>query len=131
MNSGATFQGKFNSLTTAFLVILGDWVTKAAVHMTLDYGHSRPIIDGFIDLVHVRNFGSAFGILNQGKTTGFNTWFFAVASVFGLILLIYLISHEDAKNTFAIVCLGLLLGGVIGNQGERLLHGYVTDFLDF
>ncbi|NOZ12852.1 MAG: signal peptidase II [Acidobacteria bacterium] len=125
------FERKTNAFIIAVIVTLSDWGSKYLIHSHFTYGAGRPVIAKFFNLVHVRNFGSAFGLMNQGKATSFNTWFFAFASLLGLFLLLYLLYNEYSSHRFAIVCLGLLMGGVIGNQGERFLHGYVTDFLDF
>jgi len=122
--------GRLIAVLVAALVVPMDWFSKYLTHRYLTLGESTPVIDGFFNLVHVRNFGSAFGMFNQGRQTGFNTWFFAVASLIGLVLLIYLIRQEPAHRFWALFCLGLLLGGLIGNQGERFFHHYVTDFID-
>ncbi|NOY23710.1 MAG: signal peptidase II [Acidobacteria bacterium] len=125
------FEGKSGAFVVAAIIALADWVTKYLIHTHYVYGTSKPIVVDYFNLVHVRNFGSAFGLMNQGRTTALNTWFFAIASLLGLFLLLYLVYNEFAVHRFAVVCLGLLMGGVIGNQGERFFHGYVTDFLDF
>ncbi len=124
------FEGKSRAFAVAAFVVLLDWSTKYLIHSRFVYGRSQTIIPGFFNLVHVRNYGSAFGLMNQGKATSMNTWFFAIASLVGLFLLLYLIYNEYSVHRVAIICLGLLVGGVIGNQGERFLHNYVTDFLD-
>jgi len=124
------FEGKSRAFVVAAFIALADWGSKYLIHSHFVYGASKPVLAQYFNLVHVRNFGSAFGLMNQGRPTALNTWFFAVASVLGLFLLLYLVYHEYSAHKFAIVCLGLLMGGVLGNQGERFLHGYVTDFLD-
>ena len=125
------FEGKSRAFVLAAIVALGDWAAKYLIHSRFVYGASESLIPHYLNLVHVRNYGSAFGLMNQGRPTALNTWFFAVASLIGVFLLLYLLYNEYSVHSFAIICLGLLLGGVIGNQGERFLHGYVTDFLDF
>lgn len=125
------FEGKKKAFFVAAIIVLADWVTKYLVHSHFVYGASKPFWEHYFNLVHVRNFGSAFGLMNQGRPTALNTWFFAIASLVGLFLLMYLVYNEYSVHGFAVVCLGLLMGGVIGNQGERFFHGYVTDFLDF
>jgi len=125
------FEGKSRAFVVAAIIAIADWATKYLIHSYFVYGASKPILVGNFNLVHVRNFGSAFGLMNQGKPTALNTWFFAIASILGLFLLLYLVYNEYSVHRFAVICLGLLMGGVIGNQGERFFHGYVTDFLDF
>lgn len=124
-------MGRMISVAVAVFIVPLDWFTKYLTHRYLVYGEHVSVIDGFFNLVHVRNFGSAFGMFNQGRETAFNTWFFAIASLIGLVLLIFMIRQESRDRKLALFCLGLLLGGLIGNQSERFLHDYVTDFLDF
>ena len=125
------FEGKSRAFVVAAIIALADWVTKYLIHTHFVYGGSKTIWIDCFNLVHVRNFGSAFGLMNQGRPTALNTWFFAVASLVGIFLLLYLVYNEYSVHGIAVLCLGLLMGGVIGNQGERFFHGYVTDFLDF
>ena len=124
-------RSKLSYAYITILIVLGDWLTKYLVHDILPLYHSFKVKDGFFSIVHVRNYGTAFGFMNQGKETFFNNVFFIVASVIALILVFYLIVREDASNRLSLIGLFLILGGIIGNQGERIFHGYVTDFLDF
>jgi len=129
--SGKRPISKLSAIWIALVVAGSDWLTKYLIHRTYGFGESHTVWRGFFDIVHVRNFGSAFGLFNEGRATAFNTWFFAIAALVALGLLMYLLIQEDAAHGFRIFCLGLLLGGLLGNQAERFLHGYVTDFLDF
>ena len=122
--------GRLMSPLVAAVVVPLDWFSKYLTHRFMEYGDSNSVVDGLFNLVHVHNYGSAFGMFNQGRASGFNTWFFAAASLVGLFLLIYLIRQEPEGRMLALFSLGLLLGGLIGNQGERFYHSYVTDFLD-
>ena len=113
-SSRSTFQGMLPWLILAIIIILADQFTKTLILGYYKLGDSTPVT-GFFNIVRVHNTGAAFSFLaNAG---GWQRWFFtgigAVATIF---------------IAFALAC---ILGGAIGNVVDRLLHGYVVDFLDF
>jgi len=126
-----SFEGKLKYLYIAGLIAISDWISKYIIHKLFAYGESKEVIHSLFSIVHVHNYGSAFGMFNQGKTTLFNTVFFAIASIIGIFLILFLIREEASEKKYGLISLYMLLGGIIGNQGERIFHGYVTDFLDF
>ncbi len=75
----------------------------------------------FFNIVYVENIGSAFGMF---KSLG-NT-FFVVVSLLAVIFVAMII----LKGTHNRLALSLILGGALGNLTDRLIHGYVIDFLD-
>jgi signal peptidase II len=112
-------------------VIVGlDWITKKLVVDRFALHESRPVIDGFFNLVYVQNTGAAFGIgANSGSSiipmllnVGAITIFIAVA---------VLAFRSPTRDLRLQVGLHLILGGAIGNLADRLRLGYVIDFLDF
>lgn len=83
------------------------------------------VIPGFFNLVHVRNPGAAWGVL-AGHVE--------LLAIFALVALggIYFFRHTlGLRERFMQVSFGLLVGGIAGNLLDRLLFGYVIDFLDF
>ncbi len=76
----------------------------------------------FFSIVYVRNTGSAFGMF---KSLG--NVFFITAAVVAVVVVAFLIIR-DRENRLG---LSLILGGAAGNMTDRLVHGYVVDFLDF
>jgi len=125
-----SFEGKIKFVYITFIIAVFDWISKYLIHKNFRYGDGKELFDSYFSIVHVHNYGSAFGLFNQGKTTLFNTIFFAVASIIGIFLILFLIREENNANKYGLISLYMLLGGIIGNQGERLFHGFVTDFLD-
>ncbi len=67
------------------------------------------------------NYGAAFGILQGWK------WLFIIAGFFVLGLLYYYTDKVKGYGTYGII---LLFAGVIGNLIDRILYGYVRDFID-
>ncbi|MDR2891764.1 MAG: signal peptidase II [Deltaproteobacteria bacterium] len=114
----------------AALVALVDQVTKQMACEVLPFGQFRPVIDGFFNLVHVRNRGAAFGFLNN-HDTDWQFWFFAAATVLAVVVLLYLAKTAPAKSRLLFTAIGLVLGGAVGNFIDRCRFRYVIDFLDF
>ena len=111
----------------ALIIILADQFTKTLILGYYKLGDSTPVTS-FFNIVRVHNTGAAFSFL--AGAGGWQRWFFTgIAAVATIFILWMLRSHHAQKLfSFALAC---ILGGAIGNVIDRLLHGYVVDFLDF
>ena len=111
----------------AVLVIVLDYLTKAAVLASFAPGESRALAP-FFNLVLVFNKGAAFSFLASAQ--GWQTLFFAAIAVAASVVVSLLIFRNPNKNLF---CggLALILGGALGNLYDRVAYGHVVDFLDF
>lgn len=108
------------------IVILSlDLVSKDYMAKFLQGKSSYPFINGFMDFVFVKNYGASFGILN-GQTT-LLTVFVSIALVLLLFAWIYMREQSVATRLSMVF---LLVGGV-GNLVDRIMLGYVRDFLHF
>lgn len=104
-------------------VLLADQLTKLVVRSYLPLGGSFPE-DWPVRLTYVRNTGIAFGIrANQSLLI------FVSLGVVITLLALSLRYHLFAPRWMRIG-LGLMLGGAAGNLMDRILLGYVTDFID-
>lgn len=83
------------------------------------------IIPDFFNIVHVGNFGAAWGMFYGQKI--FLTLFALVA----LGAIFYFRKQLEIERRPVQVAFGLLVGGIVGNVVDRLWHGFVIDFLDF
>jgi signal peptidase II len=120
-------QGMTLWLGIALLVLLMDQFTKVLVLSAFQLGDSTPIT-GFFNLVRVHNYGAAFSFLaNAG---GWQRWFFTVIGVIAALFMVWMLRSHPGQKLFSLA-IALILGGAIGNVLDRLLHGYVVDFLDF
>ncbi|HXH55635.1 MAG TPA: signal peptidase II [Gammaproteobacteria bacterium] len=93
-------------------------------HLTLM--DSIKVLPGF-DLSLSHNTGAAFGFLAQAA--GWQRWFFiGLALVMSSIIYVWLgrLSSKDKKEALG---LSLILGGALGNLVDRIIHGYVIDFI--
>ena len=102
-----------------------DQATKWLVLRFIGTEEFLPVIPGFFHLVQVHNTGAAFGMMSNN-----NAFFIGLASV-ALIVLAVLARRGAFADAPTRIGAALLVSGVLGNLTDRLLHGYVVDFLDF
>ncbi|MFZ9664811.1 MAG: signal peptidase II [Limnohabitans sp.] len=114
-------------LAVALLVLVLDQLTKWLIVGQFVLGDSRPITS-FFNLVRAHNPGAAFSFLAQAG--GWQRWLFTGIGLAASALMIWMLRAHPGQKLFgfAIAC---ILGGAIGNVIDRLVHGYVVDFLDF
>jgi signal peptidase II len=112
------------ALLLALSIALADQATKELVRGRLPYGEVRPVVEGFLNLTHLRNTGAAWGMFG-----GQNTVLVAL-SVLILALLVFFRRSFLRDSPAHRVALGLMAGGIVGNLFDRVKLGYVVDFLD-
>ena len=112
-------------LLLGLAVVLLDQLTKQAIRSAFVYGESKPVIDGFFNLVYVRNDGAAWNLLS-----GHSIVLILISIVVLALLVIYRRAFLQEKFSHKIL-LGLMVGGIVGNLIDRIRFGWVTDFLDF
>lgn len=113
-------------LWLSVLVIALDHGTKYLASTMLDYGVPVPVLPSF-NLTLAHNTGAAFSFL--ADASGWQRWFFvAIAVVVSGILLDWL-RRLPRHETWTAVSLTLILGGAVGNVIDRVVHGYVVDFI--
>jgi len=113
----------------AVVIVLLDQVTKIAIVKNFFLHESRPVIDGFFNIVYVMNPGAAFGFL-AGASEMFRYIFFIGITVLVMALIIYYIVKSTSQNIIYIISLTLIFGGAVGNLIDRIRFGSVVDFLD-
>lgn len=91
------------------------------------YGPELQIIPGLLQFTYAENYGAAFSFLADAG--GWQRWFFgAVALGFSAMVIVWLWRLPAAKR-WEPIALALILGGAIGNLWDRILLGYVRDFI--
>ncbi len=115
-------------LWVAVVVLVLDQLTKlAATEFLLRHGEV-PLMP-FLNLVLVHNTGAAFGFLSSAG--GWQNIFFIIVAVAASVFILWMISRLENKDRLLAIALMLILGGALGNLTDRLIHGYVIDFMDF
>ena len=114
-------------LGLAFILLLVDQFTKVLIVGAYQLGDST-YVTSFFNVVRAHNSGAAFSFL--AGASGWQRWFFVGIGVAATGFILWMLkAHAGQKLfSFAMAC---ILGGAIGNVLDRLLHGYVIDFLDF
>ncbi|MCX5821010.1 MAG: signal peptidase II [Deltaproteobacteria bacterium] len=116
-------------LAITVLVVLLDQLSKAWILATLRFHEGFPLIDGFFNIVHMRNPGAAFGFLAAAPPLFRHIFFIAVTLAAILLILHYLrVSRIEAPSLVS--ALALILAGAVGNLIDRVRFGEVVDFLD-
>ena len=111
----------------AALVLVIDQFTKVLILGSFQYGDSLRVTS-FFNLVRVHNFGAAFSFL--ASAGGWQRWFFTALGIAAALFMVWLLRAHAGQRLFC-WAIALVLGGAVGNVIDRLLHGYVVDYLDF
>ena len=109
------------------LVIVADQITKWAIIEWVPL-YDRVPVNSFINITHQQNTGAAFSFLaNAG---GWQRWFFVVlAGIVSAVIAVWIWRIRGEGQNLLSAGLALVLGGAIGNLIDRILLGYVTDFV--
>jgi signal peptidase II len=115
------YRGKLRLLLiVAALVVALDQLSKLWVDA------NRPQIEllpGFLDLVHVLNYGAIFGLVHG------HTEVFTALGIAGSVIILVFLYYFPPATTVGMLSFALILGGVVGNLIDRLRLGYVIDFI--
>ena len=112
------------SLISIAVLTAADQVIKFFVERFLAPVGTAEFINGFIGWNYVRNTGAAFGSFSN------NTVLLSVVTGAVLLAGIVLIAMKKVKSKFCLVCAVMIISGGLGNLIDRVLKGYVVDFID-
>lgn len=116
-------------LGVATAVLALDQLTKALVRELLPLHTSVNIVPGFLDFTHVRNTGAAFGIFNAADIP-FKPAVMTAVALTALVAIAVYAWHSASREPASQLGLVLILAGAVGNLIDRLVAGYVVDFVD-
>ena len=108
------------------ILIVLDQVTKAVIASNAQIFGNMELIPNFFYLTYVKNTGAAWSML-AGQRAFLSL--LAAAAIF--VMLWYLKKQKKAGNRLSVAALALMIAGAAGNLIDRLLYGYVRDFLNF
>lgn len=112
-------------LSAVAAIIISDQLVKAYVIELLAF-QDKMVVNSFINFVLVYNQGISFGFFNDRTTS---SWFLITMSL--LIVLILFIWMYKTEEKGAVLPIGMIMGGALGNVIDRLTRGAVVDFIDF
>ena len=112
----------------SIVVFLLDQYSKYAVSGSMSLFQSIEVMP-FFNLTYVHNYGAAFSFLDSAG--GWQRWFFTAIAVAVSGVILWWLKQTPRNQTLLPVAFSFILGGALGNVYDRLMHGYVIDFLDF
>jgi len=120
-------RGQLIWLWLSVVVVILDQITKhMASHFLLEM-MAYSVVPG-LNIVLVHNYGSAFGFLSDAA--GWQLYFFIAIALLVLILLVARLSCMRSNERLKTIAVALILGGALGNMLDRMINGYVVDFID-
>lgn len=123
----AGFVAMLPWLSLALVLLIIDQLTKVLILDAYQLGEGT-YITSFFNIVRVHNLGAAFSFL--ANESGWQRWFFTGIGVAATLFILWLIRAHAAQKLFSFA-LACIMGGALGNVIDRVLYGYVVDFLDF
>ena len=112
-------------LGLAVVVVLLDQLSKTVIPGIFQLTDSRSITSWF-NLVRVHNTGAAFSFL--AGASGWQRWFFVGLGTVASAFIVWMLKKHPTQKLFCFA-VTMIMGGAIGNVIDRLLHGYVVDFI--
>ncbi len=113
-------------LMSLLIVVLDLWTKKLATDSLTLY---RPVeLTSWLSMTLAHNYGAAFSFLSDAG--GWQRWLFTSLALLVTSVLIVWLFRLAAGEKLTGAALGLIIGGAVGNLVDRLLNGYVVDFID-
>ena len=109
----------------SLIFIIVDVVIKIIVSRYITLYDSIVLIPNFFAITYVRNTGAAFSVLENNRIL------FIVIGLVAIYLVYRFLIKDKSLNKLSIISYSMLLGGIIGNMIDRIVYGYVIDYLSF
>lgn len=124
----ATVRRWLRLLVIVGLVLAADQITKRMVMDNLAVGETYriiPFLSPVFQIVRSHNTGASFGILPRAGDV------FALVAVIVVIVLAYIYPRIPDEKRLSWLATGLIIGGALGNVIDRIMYGYVVDFINY
>lgn len=108
-------------LSIIFFIV--DQMIKFYLCSKLVLNQSIILIKNFLNITYVHNDGAAFSLFRG------NRWLLIIIGILALIFFIIYIAKLDSINQIDLFSYSLLLGGILGNLFDRIIYGYVVDYI--
>ncbi len=121
-------KSKYYLLSALILVL--DHFTKWLVRTRLDPHSPIDIIPNYLRLTHVQNTGVAFGFFADFHAP-WKPYVLAAMAVVAVIVILIYSARMPSNRMLLQLALAVTAGGILGNFTDRIVHGFVTDFIEF
>lgn len=112
---------KLTILSVIFLLM--DFIIKLIVSNNLELYNTIEVIPNFLNIFYVTNTGAAFSILEG------NRFLFIIIAFVAIYLIYEFLIKNNKLNKFEIISYSMLIGGITGNLLDRIIYGYVIDYI--
>jgi signal peptidase II len=119
---------KFCLLTLGVLVL--DHVTKWLARTRLDPERAIEVIPGYLRISYVSNTGVAFGLFRD-LDSPWKPYVLAAMAIVAVVVIFVYSSRMPSSRRLLQSALAVIVGGILGNFVDRILQGYVVDFIEF
>lgn len=109
----------------SFICLLLDQIIKIIISNTMHLYESIKVINNFFYITSTKNTGAAFSMLLNGR------YFLILISIVVLVIFFKYLKKINKFSKFETIIFGLIIGGILGNLIDRIIYGYVIDYLDF
>lgn len=116
---------KFSIYGICILWMIVDQIIKRVIITTLNIGEKITIISQFFQIHYLQNEGAAFSSFSGMRIL------LIVIAIIAFFLIAHFIKKNEINSKLEIISLGMILGGLMGNLIDRLIYGYVIDYLSF
>ncbi len=110
-------------LILSVIVVVADFIFKQLAVAYLKNGEVYTVLGGLVRLEYVENRGMAFGMLQNFR------WFFIIFTLAIILAAIIYVIKTKPQSRFLKTALSLIIGGGIGNLIDRVIMGYVVDYI--
>lgn len=110
-------------LVMCAVIALDQWTKLLAIH-NLRQTATMPVIENILHFTYVENRGAAFGMLADHR------WIFMLLSTVAIIAILVWLWREKPKSVWMRLAAAFIAGGGVGNMIDRVVRGYVVDFID-
>jgi signal peptidase II len=121
---------KIRYYVPALLILIIDQVTKWVVRVSLDPTQSLNIIPGYLRLSYLHNSGVAFGFFNNVESE-WKPYILGALAIVALVVIVIYSLRMPQDRILLQMALAITMGGILGNFLDRLIRGYVIDFIEF
>jgi len=109
----------------SMIIFIIDQLVKLFISFSMSLNTSVTVFNNFFYISNVHNYGAAFSILYGNRI------FLVIVSIVTLILVYHFLLKNKEFSWMDISIYSLLIGGILGNLFDRIMYGYVIDYLDF
>lgn len=126
-----TLKDKKKYVLIFVLIIISDQITKFLIKANFELQPYKVIkvITDIFTIRYVQNQGAVWGLFSDSSHTLIPK-IITILSMAALIVILYYFLKLKAECVWELISLSFIIGGAVGNITDRLIQGYVVDFLD-